>query len=450
MKVYRKLINELLQWRDRPKRLPLILRGVRQVGKTEALTTFGQDHFDSMLKVDLEKDKGAASIFREFKDPVEILKRLQILMGERLSESGLLFIDEIHACPPALTALKYFAEDLPRQAVAAAGSHLGILLAGIVVEENFSFPVGKVEFLDLSPVTFEEFTTARGFKEDYEQISKEIVNEEFPISEAFHQRLWDLWKEYLVVGGLPEVITDFIDASKKSLLDGFNAARHKQDSLITAYEADIAKHSGKVNAQHVIRVLRSIPNQLMSVTDQSTRRFTFKDVVPGVRGYDRLSGAIDWLTSSGLSLRLPVVKQPTSPLKAFSDEHLFKLFLFDIGILGALGGIAPNTLYEFSFGMYKGYFAESFVFQELIATQRNLPIVSWQAGHAEVEFVMENQNGVTPVEVKSSHKFTSRSLASFENRYNPKSSFILSARRGGNKGRRKEVPLYMASIINTL
>ena len=413
MLIYRNIINNLLKWQSKPGRLPLILRGVRQVGKSEMITSFGRNHFPSFLRVDLERDQKVAAVFRSVKDPKEIIEQIQIVTGNRLHRSDLLFIDEIQACPPALTSLKYFAEDMPGQAVVAAGSLLGVLLAGLSDEKPCPFPVGKVEFMDLPPVTFDEFAVFRGAEAALYKARGQIEKEGC-VAESMHMMLWDLWKQYLITGGLPEVITKFAAGAVDGLNAGFQAARLKQGELVTAYEADVAKHSGKVNALHVIRVLHALPAKLASVPHEGTRRFTFKDVVPGVRGYERICGAIDWLTGCGLAHRVPSVKEPAAPLKVFGEEHLFKLFLFDVGLLGALAGMNPAALYDFNFGMYKGYFAESFALQEMLAGDLRRPIVSWYAKEAEIEFLLEDASGIVPVEVKSSHKFRSRSLTSFE------------------------------------
>jgi predicted AAA+ superfamily ATPase len=423
------------------------LSGVRQVGKTATIIAFGNQYFPDLLKVDLERDSRSAAVFRTTKKPKEILEQIQVLNNAKLSPRGLLFIDEVQGCPPALTALKYFAEDLPDQAVIVAGSHLGILLAGFLEEEKYSFPVGKVEFLDLAPVSFSEFAAFVGQQSALALAQSSVIEQCKPVPEAIHSLLWDLWKKYLIVGGLPQVITEFSSATEDSLLEGFRAARYKQEQLITAYEADIAKHSGKVNARHILRVLRALPNKLASAPHDGTQRFTFKDIIPGVRGYERLSGPLEWLSNSGLALRLPMVKMALSPLKALAGEHLFKLFLFDVGLLGALSGIEPARIFEFNFGMFKGYIAESYALQELKVADPQRPIVSWYTNAAEVEFVYEDESGVIPVEVKSSRKFSSRSLASFEKRFAPPRSFLLSANPGGVKGVRHEVPVYLAGSI---
>jgi predicted AAA+ superfamily ATPase len=289
MKIPRSESLRLLSWKEKPKRLPLILRGVRQVGETSLVSSFGLDCFPQFLRVDLERDSRAAGVFRSTRDPREILEQLRLLTGIPLSPQGLLFIDEIQAAPQALTALKYFAEDMPELAVIAAGSHLGILLASIPDSENYSFPVGKVEFLDLPPINFGEFARFMGEGEAL-TLALRKVSEGVPVPQPVHELLWDLWKKYLVVGGLPQVVVEFAEQSPVSLLAGFSAARERQENLITAYEADIAKHGGKVNAQHIIRVLHALPGKLSSRSHDGTARFTFKDVVPGIRGHERLAG----------------------------------------------------------------------------------------------------------------------------------------------------------------
>jgi uncharacterized protein len=449
MKISRTLLIKINEWKAKNSRLPLIVRGVRQVGKTSLIEHFGKSSYPNFVKVDLEKEEDIRKVFQAHKDPKKIVEEISVLRKQPIPvDDTLLFIDEIQACPAALTSLKYFAEDMPQMHVISAGSQLGILLSGLS-GETFSFPVGKVEYLDLYPLTFFEFIDYVDSPDLRKLLLKQLVEQK--ISEAIHDHLWELWKLYIAVGGMPGVVLELKNEIDRDLVTALTIARTTQNNLITAYEADIAKHCGKVNAQHIVRVLKAIPSRLGMPNNETTKRFTFKDVVPGIRGYERLSSAIDWITSAGLAYRLPMVKTPRSPLKGFEDETLFKFFFFDVGLFGALSGLPITSLRQFEFGMYKGFLAETFVLQELKANLENAAIACYHTPSAEIEFLIENDKGIIPIEVKSSTKFTKKSLANYEKKYDPKRSYLLSARADLKSPHliRKLLPLYASSLVET-
>lgn len=449
MKIPRTLLNSLISWKLKPARLPLILKGVRQVGKSTLVEDFGLREFENFIKCDFEKNRNLQSIFEQYSDPKEILKQLTLILNlEIIPGKSLLFLDEIQTCPRALTALKYFAEDLPELHIIAAGSHLGLLLAGVYDNaESFSFPVGKVEYLELFPVTFFEFLDFFEQKELLEYVILDLKS--LKISEALHLKLLEYWRLYLAIGGMPQVIIEYKNNLPKGLLVALNSSRERQEFLIMSYEADIAKHSGKINAQQIVRTLRAIPSKLGVNLDQRTSRFTFKDVVPGIRGYERLAGAIDWLTSAGLAYRVPLVKVPKTPLKGFEDETFFKFYFFEIGLFGALSGIPINHMLELDYGMYKGFIAETFVLQEMKSKKNFTSLACYHNQDSEIEFLIDGSNGICPVEVKSSHNIRSRSLSNYEKKYQPQVSYLLSGQIQISKeqSRRKYLPIYLAELV---
>ena len=411
---------DLIAWKSSPRRKPLLLLGARQVGKTYLVREFGANEFRRIHLFNFEAEADLVKSFERDLDPVRILKELSFRVGASIDpQTDLVFFDEIQSCPAALTSLKHFHERLPVLAVCAAGSLLGTHLTPA------SFPVGNVDILRMYPLSFAEFVEARA-EPHVIKVHRAALGGEAPPSAA-HQTLWDFWREYLVTGGLPEVVAKYI-ANHPGTPESFAEARMMQGRLITAYLADIAKHSGKVNAMHIERVWRAVPTQLAAVQDQSTQRFGFKDVVPGIHSYGRLVSAIDWLSKAGLVLRLPICHHAETPIAAFTKENQFRLYMFDVGLLGAMLSLPPVALMGYGFGTYKGFLAENFVAQELVASRQNASLFGWTEGSAEIEFLLQGSSGAVPVEVKSGQRVRAQSLRSYISKYKPATSIIISGR----------------------
>ena len=261
-------------------------------------------------------------------------------------------------------------------------------------------------------------------------------------SEIEHQHLWEWLKQYFITGGLPEVVSVFAEL-QDDLYKAFQAVRQKQEELISAYYADIAKHSGKVNAMHIDRVFRSVPAQLEQTHDGSAKKFTFKGVIPGVSHYQRLCGAIDWLIAAGLVFKVSIVSSGYIPLKAHARENIFKLLLFDVGILGMMSGLAPKVILDYNYGSYKGYFAENFVAQEFLCAKKQ-ELFCWSEKTAEVEFLREMDHQVIPVEVKAGKVIRAKSLKVFSEKYNPSYRAIFSGKPLHIGDQTHYYPLYLA------
>jgi predicted AAA+ superfamily ATPase len=296
-----------------------------------------------------------------------------------------------------------------------------------------------VTFEVLRPLSFEEFLWAM---EDRSLPILASLEKNGSLPEIVHEHLWSLLKSYFIVGGLPESVATYI-AYKDNPFEAFSRVRKKQEDLLNSYYADIAKHAGKVNAMHIDRVLRSIPEQLQQVLDGSIARFKFKGVVPGISHYDRLASAIDWLELAGLVLKVPIVNTGNLPFKAYAKENFFKLLLFDVGMLGSMSGLSPKTILDYDYGSYKGFFAENFVAEELISKE---PLFSWQEKAAELEFLIELEGKVIPIEVKSGADVKAKSLQTFSDKYNPPFKIIFSGRPMKKDLSRKTFyyPLYLA------
>ncbi len=437
----RNIIKELRNWQTSEIRKPLILYGARQVGKTYILREFGKKDFPRCHYVNFENDERLRSVFDDGISPRKIINELQFLLDCSINKAeDLVIFDEIQQCPRALTSLKYFSEEMPELAICGAGSLIGVNVA------PDSFPVGKVTILNLYPLSFDEFLG--GVKKT--RLAELLENEELqePLPRIAHDQLWKLWKIYLVIGGLPEAINIY----RKNLENQYEAmklVRRVQSDLLDTYMSDIAKHSGKANALHIERLWRNVAMQLARTQNDGARKFRFKDAVPGMRGYERLSSPLDWLEKARLILRTSIVKRAEIPLAGFAGDNRFKQYFFDVGLLNAITNTSPEQILKFNYGIYKGYVAENFVAQELHASGIR-ELFCWEGRTSEVEFLLETPSGIIPWEVKSGRIRQAKSLKTFEERYHPELSIILSPGNVKKQGSRWQVPVYAAGRLASL
>lgn len=434
----RLLLNQLIQWKEKKDRKPLVLKGARQVGKTTLLKQFGAKFFPAVHSVNFEKDLGLGKIFESNLEPKDLIRELEFYLNRPINpDQDLLILDEIQACPRALTSLKYFAEEMPQMAVASAGSLLGVYLGPT------SFPVGKVDIISLYPMNFEEFLLALEDHRSLDLLRNIKLQDRIP--EMAHQHLFEQLKHYFIVGGLPEIVKTFVD-NRANLLIAFNKVREKQNTLIETYLADIAKHSGKVNSMHISRIWQSVPSQLARSQDGSGTKFKFKDVVPGIDRYNRLASALDWLEAAGLVIKVPIVNAGYLPFLAHASESVFKLYLFDVGLLGALSNLSPQVVLNYDYGSYKGYFAENYIAQTFFS--RNLhPLYSWQEKLTEVEFLFESDRSAIPIELKSGWVTHSKSAKIFTEKYHSPYRIIFSANNLSVSSGVHRYPLYLADWL---
>ncbi len=428
------LLEKLKNWKENSDRKPLILQGARQVGKTTLLEQFGKECFREVHAFNFEENLALAELFAVNLDPAHLIRELRFNQDKDIDiEHDLVIFDEIQACPRALTSLKYFQEKMPRLALCAAGSLLGVYLAPV------SFPVGKVDILHLYPMSFEEFLLAQ---EDHKSL--EVLHDvnHLPIPRLAHEHLWQQLKDYFIVGGLPEVVSTFIK-HKDNTFVAFQKVREIQKNLITSYLGDIAKHSGPVNAMHIARILESVPSQLARSQDGSASKYVFKGAVPGIDRYSKLVGAFDWLEKAGLIIKVPIVNSGKLPFSAYAEENVFKLYLFDVGLLGAMAKITPGMIHDYDYGSYKGYFAENYLAQAFLAAgQSNL--YSWQEKTAEIEFLFEQDGHAIPIEVKSGWVTQAKSIKVFVEKYHSPYYVIFSANPLSCNDRTHRYPLYLA------
>lgn len=434
----RKITALLQNWKALENRKPLILKGARQVGKTHSLKEFGRLAFPRFHYVNFEEEPKLAGIFEQDLKPHRILNELQFYLDQNIDRhSDLVIFDEIQRSPKALTSLKYFSEEMPELALCAAGSLLGVML------HTESFPVGKVQFLDMYPLSYDEFLEGVGKERLAELIMEHDLSE--PIPDTAHGQLWELWKRYLIVGGLPEAVNLYRE-KQDNLYEAVQEVRKAQRDLLEAYLADMGKHCGKTNALHIERLWQNVPAQLAQAQSGSAAKFKLREAIPGIRGYERLSAPLDWLEGASLLIRVPMVETIGTPLYGQVKENRFKLYFFDVGLLGAMSGIVPTTFLNYDFGSYQGYVAENFAAQELRAAGEKF-LFCWEGRTAEVEFILERAEGIVPVEVKSGWVTQSKSLKVYTDRYHPPQAYILSAKNIQQKAIQHYIPLYMAGRL---
>lgn len=431
-------LENLISWKNNKNSKPLLIRGARQVGKTWLLKEFGRSHFRQFHHFDFERDKHRLlPVFQGTLNPQMIIRNLSLLYDKTIDiENDLIIFDEIQNVPSALTALKYFHEELPHQKICAAGSLLGITLSDV------SFPVGKVEFLNLYPMNFEEFILNYNNSYLYEAYQEGWENK--TIEEPAHIKLLELLKEYYVTGGMPEVVQTFLD-EKDTDANIFKTIREKQNHLIQSYQADFSKHSGKVNALHIATVYENIPLQLAHYTDTSVKRFRFKEVVKGKKGYTELFGPISWLEQAQLIIKVLIANRAELPLRAFCKENFFKLYLNDVGLLGAVLAIPPSSILLGNYGTTKGFFIENYAAAELRPALE--PLYAWNERNSEIEFLITQEENILPVEVKSGLRTKTKSLQQFITKYNPPCAIVLSEKRFKVKGIKHYIPLYYAAKL---
>ncbi len=363
--------------------------------------------------------------------PSKIIQKIENYFKIKFDPAqNLLFFDEVQACGEALNSLKYFSEEASDIFVAAAGSLLGLTL------NNVSFPVGKVEYLEIHPMNFEEFLQASG------QIGM-LDDSRVQLNDFNHHELIKALKYFLITGGAPEVVKNFCDMQFKNAID-FEALRKLQEDLINSHMSDMAKHCGNINSMHLDRIWRNIPEQLAR---ENTQKFQFRKVIPKMNKYSQMSDAIDWLVTTGLVKKVYLVDHAELPLSAFKKENTFKLYIYDVGILGALARIHPQTILDYDFETFKGFFLENFVLLELqFKNVKN--IFSWKSEKSEIDFLIEHQGLIKAVEVKAGLNTKSKSLSVFIQKFKTIKSYRLSLIQGNSKTESiVKLPLYLTSEI---
>ncbi|MDR1161619.1 MAG: ATP-binding protein [Tannerellaceae bacterium] len=427
----RKIYDELLTWKNRPGRMPLLVNGARQVGKSYILQAFGKREFDNCIIVNLETDKALALKFEEGITPIPIIQYIESVHSQRIIPGKTLVVfDEIQACERALTSLKYFCEQTPQYHIIAAGSLLGVAIN----RNNYSFPVGKVNELTLFPMDFEEFLWALG-RENFATLIRERYESDEPLD--VHSMAIDFYNKYLIVGGMPAAVKEFINTSS------FVAVADIQNRILNEYIADMAKYAEPATSIKIRACYESIPVQLA----KENHKFQYNVVQKG--GSATLFGeAIEWLKYAGVILKCQKTNHGTLPVKVYADLSDFKLYLSDTGMLTMQSGIIAQVILSplETDNSFLGSIAENYIAQAFAANQ--IPLYYWKNDHtAEVDFVIQKGIDVIPVEVKAGLRVRSKSLGIFMEKYKCPYGIRLSKKNFGFENGIKSVPLYAAFCI---
>lgn len=429
--MYREAVRQLEQWKNSSDRKPLIIRGARQVGKTWLMREFGRTHYKKCAYISMDENERMELVFRDSFHIERILKALEIEVGFSIqAEDTLIIFDEIQEVPRALKALKYFCETAPQYHIMAAGSLLGIAL-----HEGTSFPVGKVDFYDLYPLTFREFLLACG----YEQYVDLLKQKDYEMLAHFKSVLNEQLKFYFYVGGMPEAVASYAENSD------LKKVRSIQNKLLIAYENDFSKHAPGEIVTRIRMLWNSVPTQLA----RENKKFIYGLIREGARARE-YEVAITWLLDVGLLYRVNRVKKPDYPLRAYQDFKAFKLYMLDVGLLGAMARLNAKVILEGDrlFEEFKGALTEQYVLQQLIVNQE-YDIFYWSAENAtaELDFLIQTEDEILPVEVKAAENLQAKSLQSFMKKY----SLPSAVRTSMSDYRRQEwlvnIPLYAAGQI---
>lgn len=430
----RNIIHELKEWKDRTAdRMPLVLYGVRQVGKTYVLRKFGDRYFKNTIYINFERMAAVADFFEGSLQPDRIIRLLEEYFGQKIiPDETLMIFDEIQACERALTSLKYFCEEAPEYHIAAAGSLLGVA----VHRERYSFPVGKVIFKTLYPFSFDEFLDAMG-QRHYVTLIREHFQDMKEMPAAAHAELLDWYRRYLFIGGMPAAIKEYLE--RRSLVN----VPEVQSLILNAYTADMAKYAGESESTKIRGAFLSMPAQLA----KDNKKFQYKLIRRGATA-GLFGDSIAWLVFSGVVLSCDKVSQAQLPLIAFRDVSSFKLYLSDVGLLSAFTGIMPENIIRGGLSdQYRGALSENYAAQALRANGFQLYYWTSDSPAAEVDFVIQRQGKIIPVEVKSGGHARAKSLNHFQKLYQPELAYRLSEKNFGREGNICSVPMYAAFCI---
>ncbi|MDR2472749.1 MAG: ATP-binding protein [Tannerella sp.] len=430
----RKVFNQLVAWKNKQGRMPLIVNGARQIGKTFSISEFGENEFANTVYINLETNPDIRQIFEGDISPARIVRLLESSTNMRIIEGEtLLFLDEIQASERALTSLKYFCEQAPQYYVVAAGSLLGVAIN----REKYSFPVGKIDEINMFPLDFEEFLWAM----DREMLADEIkihFAEFKPMPEILHKQALELYNYYCIIGGMPAVINDF--RQKQSFL----TIKDLQNRILNEYIADMSKYAKPATTAKIYGCYKSIPTQLA----KENKKFQYKIVQKG--GTATLFGeAIEWLLLAGITLKNQRLEHGFIPIKAYQNLSDFKLYMGDTGMLTMHSGLPAQMLLSSSVtdNTFMGGMAENFVAQQLAAIK--IPLFYWKSEDtAEVDFVLQIGIDVVPVEVKKGVHTRSTSLAMFVKKYKSPYAIRISQKHFGFENNIKSIPFYALFCLN--
>ncbi len=430
--MYRAAIEKLMKWKELKYRKPLIIEGARQVGKTWLMKEFGKQAYADTVYINFDSNSRMAELFASDLNTERLIMGLELYSGKKIHpDSTLLIFDEVQEVPRALTSLKYFCENAPQYHIVCAGSLLGIALHG-----GTSFPVGKVDFLKLYPLSFKEFLMAVGMERFAELLDKQ----DFQMISDFRQTYIDALKQYYFVGGMPEAVQSFSENKD------FNEVRDIQKRILAAYEQDFSKHAPNETVPRIRMLWNSIPSQLA----KENRKFVYGLLREGARAKE-YEIAIMWLCDCGLVHKVNRVNAAGIPLKAYEDQKAFKLFLVDVGLLGCMAGLHQSTLLDGSglFTEFRGALTEQYVCQQLKTIDNlNLYYYTNDRGSCEVDFIIDKGGQIIPLEVKAEVNLKAKSLKTYREKFSPEISVRTSMTDFKEKDWLINLPLYAIEQIS--
>ncbi len=423
------VLQDLIKWKNKQGRKPLVIRGARQVGKTWLMKEFGKKEYTQTAYVNFETSKLLGTLFINDFDIKRIITALQIDTGIQINpDNTLIIFDEIQEAEGAITSLKYFFENAPEYHIIAAGSLLGVAL-----QKHTSFPVGKVEFIELYPLNFKEFLLAMGQK----PMLSLLISKDWELIKSFKQKYIQLLRQYYFIGGMPEAVQSY------SINNNYKEVRYIQKQILLAYEQDFSKHAPNEIVPRIRMLWNSIPAQLA----KENKKFIYKIIKSGARAKE-YEIALSWLIDCGLVHKVCRVSKPGIPLKSYEDYNAFKLFVVDVGLLGAMGDIDVKTLLDGNaiFEEFKGAITEQYVLQQ-IKVISDLVIYYWSAerSKSEIDFLVQWLGSVIPIEVKAEENLQSKSLKTFYNKYNSKLAIRTSMSDFRKDDWLMNIPLYAVS-----
>ncbi len=432
--MYRIAMEKLLKWKESKRRKPLIIEGARQVGKTWLMKEFGRQAYEDTVYINFDSNSRMAELFASDLNIEHLIMGLELYAGHKINpDNSLLIFDEVQEVPRALTSLKYFCENAPQYHIVCAGSLLGIAL-----HQGTSFPVGKVDFLKLYPLSFKEFLMADG-KERFAELLDKL---DFQMITSFKQTYIDALKQYCFVGGMPEAVQSFVENKD------FNEVREIQNRILEAYVQDFSKHAPNEIVPRIRMLWKSIPSQLA----KENKKFIYGLVREGARAKD-YEIALMWLSDCGLVHKIGRVNKAGIPLRAYEDLKAFKLFIVDVGLLGCMAGLQTSTLLDGNaiFVEFKGALTEQYVCQQL-KTVENLDVYYYtnDRSSCEVDFIVDTGEQIIPVEVKAEVNLRAKSLKSYHEKFKPKISVRASMANYKEEEWLMNLPLYMIDQIKNI
>ena len=424
------ILKKLIEWKESKYRKPLILKGARQVGKTYILKQFGKENYEGVAYFNFDHDEDLYNLFENTKDPKRILEQLAFIYGKAIIPGKTLIIfDEIQECPNALNSLKYFYEEANEYHIACAGSLLGIRLS------HTSFPVGKVDFLNMYPMTFSEFLTADNAQNlvDYMNSLEKIEK----IPDIFFNQLEEKLKAYFIIGGMPEAVSAWVNEKDMELVNKI------QDNILSAYESDFSKHTQDSEANKISLIWNSVPSQLA----KENKKFLYQVVKEGARARE-YENALNWLNDANLIYKIYNVTKTDFPLKAYNDLSAFKIYMNDVGLLRKMSNLDSKIVVEVDklFEEFKGAFTENYVLNMLSSTLNSVPNY-YTFDRNEIDFIIQYKNNIVPIEVKANKSTNNTSLTKYNEKFNNELSVRFSMNNLSKDGKILNIPLFLIEYV---